>query len=116
MEARAQKISVGEQGAAAEVSSDSESSGYSMSTEYSPVSVDERAVDGKSDSGPVDVEAMSQVPDARGDALMVKPNPNLGRCNAPVWLRQLLMPRGEVAAIQNPEEIQGTADKEDRHK
>ena len=111
MEARTQKISVGEQGAAAEVSSDSESSGYSMSTEYSPVSVD-----GKLDSGPVDVEAMSQVPDAGGDALMVEPNPNLGRCNAPLWLRQLLMPRSEVAAIQTLEEIQGTMNKEDRKK
>ena len=98
------------------MSSESESSGYSMSTEYSPLLVDEQALDDESNSGPVDVEAMSQVPNAGGDALMVEPNPDLRRCNAPLWLRQLLMPRGEVAAIQTPEEIQGTADKEDRQK
>ena len=111
MEDRAQKISVGEQGATTKVSSDSESSSYSISTEYSPI-----LVDGDSDSGPVDVEAMSQVLDAGGDALMVKPNLDLGRCNASFWLRQFLMPRGEVTAIQTSEEIQGTTDKEDRQK
>ena len=37
MEAQAQKVSVREQVALVEVSSESESSGYSMSTEYSPL-------------------------------------------------------------------------------
>ena len=41
------------------MSSESESSGYSMSTEYSPLSVDEQALDDESDSEPIDVEATS---------------------------------------------------------
>lgn len=114
MEARAQRVSVGEQVAAVEVSSDSESSGYSMSTKYSPLSVNEHVVDSESDSGPVDVGVMSQAPKTSGDALLVEPNPDLGRCNALLWLRQLLMPRGEVVTVRTSEEIQGIVDKEDK--
>lgn len=95
------------------MSSDLESSGYSNSTEYSPLSEnqfrDDMTVTSEGDK-PVDVEALSvgeegQAPKVVGDALLVEPNPDLGRCTAPLWLRQMLMPRGEVVVVQAVEDI-----------
>ena len=81
-----------------EVSFDSKSSGYSNSTEYPTLSENRHGNDMKSTSKeedrPIDIEEVNQTPKARGDALLVEPNPDLGRCTAPLWLRQMLMPRG----------------------
>lgn len=103
------------------MSSGSESSGYSNSTGYSPLSEnqvkEDTIVNGEGDR-PIDIEALlveegSQAPKAVGDALLVEPNPDLGRCTAPLWLRQMLMPRAKVVAIQTVEDIQGLVEKED---
>lgn len=100
-----------------EVSSDSESSGYSESTKYSPLSENQQgndmAVTSGEEDGPIDIEAISQAPEVAGDALLVEPNPDLGRCTAPLWLRQMLMPRGEVVTARTVEDIQGLIEKGD---
>ena len=100
-----------------EVSSNSKSSGYSNSTKYSPLSKNQHEDDmiatGEEEDRPIDIEEVSQAPRADGDALFVEPNPDLGRCIAPLWLRQMLMPSGEVVTIQTVEDIQGLVEKED---
>ena len=82
------------------MSFDSKSSGYSESTKYSPILEnqhrDDLIVTSKEEDRPIDIEEISQAPEAIGDALLVELNPNLGRCIAPLWLRQMLMTRGEV--------------------
>ncbi len=60
---------------------------------------------------PIDIEKISQVPKALGDALLVKPNPDLGRCTALLWLRKMLMPRSEMVTVQTVEDIQGLVEK-----
>ena len=62
---------------------------------------------------PIDIEEISQAPEAVDDALLVIPNLGLGRCTASLWLRKILMPRGEVVTIQTVEDIQGLVEKED---
>ena len=117
VEARGQEVNSNDKGAAMEVSSDSESSGYCESTEYSPLSENQQGNDmeetSREEDGPIDIEAISQEPEAVGDALLVEPNPDLGRCTAPLWLRQMLMPRGEVIAAHTAEDIQGLIEKGD---
>ena len=91
------------------MSSNSESSGYSDSTEYSPLSEnqhgDDMTVTSEEEDRPIDIEEVSQAPGAVGDALLVQPNPDLGRCTAPLWLRQMLIPRGEVVIARIVEDI-----------
>ena len=53
------------------------------------------------------------MPEVVGDALLREPNPNLGRCTAPLWLRQMLTPRGEVVIARIVEDIQGLMEKGD---
>ena len=117
IEAKSQEIRASRQEVTVEVSSDSESSGYSNSTEHSPLSKNQHEDDmtstSKEEGRPIDIEEVNQTPKAGGDALLVKPNPDLGRCTTPLWLRQMLMPRGEVVTIQAIEDIQGLAEKED---
>lgn len=117
IKARSQEVNSSDKGAAVEVSSDSESSGYSESTEYSPLSENQQGNDvvetSREEDGPIDIEETSQVPEAVGDALLVEPNPDLGRCTAPLWLRQMLMPRGEVVTAHTVEDIQGLIEKGD---
>lgn len=121
IEARSQEVGISEQRAAVEVSSGSESSGYSNSTGYSPLSenqVEEDMAVSNEGGKPIDIEALSaeegsQAPKAVGDAMLVEPNPVSGRCIAPLWLRQMLMPRKEVVAIRIVEDIQGLVEKED---
>ena len=60
---------------------------------------------------PIDTKEKSQTPKVDGDALLVEPNLDLGRCTVPLWLRQMLMPRGEVVTIQRVEDIQGLVEK-----
>ena len=97
IEAKGQEVRVSRQEVTVEVSSDSESSGYSNSTEYSPLSENQNQDDmtstSKEEDRPIDVEEVNQMSRACGDALLVESNPNLGRCIAPLWLRQMLMPR-----------------------
>ena len=100
--------------------SNSESSGYSDSTEYSPLSEnqhgDDMAVTSEEEDGPIDIEGLSQAPEAGGDALLVEPNPDLGRCTTPLWLRQMIMTRGKVVIVRTIEDIQGLVEKEDSEK
>ena len=100
IEARSQEVNSSDKGTAIEVSSNSESSGYNESTEYSPLSKnqqgDDMVVTSGEEDGPIDIKAISQAPEAVGDALLVKPNPDLGRCTTPLWLRQMLIPKGEM--------------------
>ena len=49
------------------------------------------AVTSEEEDEPIDNEEMTQAPEAIGDALPVEPNPDLGRCATPLWLRQMLM-------------------------
>ncbi len=62
---------------------------------------------------PIDIEEMSQAPKAVANALLVEPNPDLGRYTALLWLRQMLMPRGEVVNARTVEDIQGLMEKGD---
>ena len=114
--ARSQEVNSSDKGAAVEVRSDSESSGYSESTEYSPLSENQQgnmAETSREKDGPIDIEEISQASKAVGDALLVEPNPDLGRCTAPLWLRQMLMPRGEVVMAHTVDDIQGLIEKGD---
>ena len=66
IEARGQEDNTSGQEAAVEVSSDSESSGYSNSTEYSPLpgnqQGDDMAVTSEEEDELIDIEEISQVP------------------------------------------------------
>lgn len=88
IEARGQEDNTGGQRVSVEVSFDSESSSYSNGTEYSPLSEnqhgDDMTVTSKEEDRPIDIEEISQAPKAVGDALQVEPNPDLGRCTAPL--------------------------------
>lgn len=62
IEARSQEVNTSDQGAAVEVSSDSESSGYSDSTEYSPLSENQHGdvtVTSEEENRPIDIEEIS---------------------------------------------------------
>ena len=117
IEAKNREVKVSGQDVTVEVSSDSESSGYSNSTEYSPLfenqNQDDMTSTSKEEGRPIDIEEVNQTPKARGDALLVEPNSDLGRYTAPLWLRQMLMPRSEVVTVRTVEDIQGLAEKED---
>ena len=60
-------------------------------------------VNSEEEDRPTDIEEVSQAPEAVGDALL--PNPDLGRSTAPLCLRQMLMPRGEVVTARTIEDI-----------
>ena len=115
--ARSQEVNTSEQRVVVEVSFDLESSGYNNSNEYFPLSEnqheDDMTVFSEEENKSIDIEEKSQTPKVDGDALLVEPNLDLGRCTAPLWLRQVLMPRGEVVKVQTVEDIQGLMEKED---
>ena len=93
-----------------EVSSNLESSCYSDSIEYSPLSEnqcgDDMIVTSEEEDGKIDIEEISQTPQVVDDDQLIKPNKNLGRCTAPLWLRKILMSRGKVVTAQIVEDIQ----------
>ena len=99
------------------MSSNSKSGGYINSTKYSPLLEnqhgDDVTVTSEEEDRPIYIEEKSQTPKADGDALLVKPNPDLRRYTAPLWLRQMLMPRSEIITVQTVEVIQGLVEKED---
>ena len=103
IEAKSQEVKASEKRITIEVSSDLESSGYNNRTEYSPLSKnqlgDYLTVTSEEEDKLIDIEEVTEVPKVDGDALLFKPNPDSGRCTAPPWLRQMLMPRGKVVII-----------------
>ena len=117
IEAKSQEVRASGQEVTVEVSSDSELSGYSNSTKYSPLfenqNQDDMTSTSKEEGRSMDIEEVNQTPKARCDALLVEPNLDLGRCTTPLWLRQMLMPRGEVLTVQRVEDIQRLVEKED---
>ena len=42
------------------------------------------AVTSGEEDGPIDIEEISQGPEAVGDDRLIEPNPDLGRCTAPL--------------------------------
>ena len=53
------------------------------------------------------------MPQVVGDDKLIKPNTNLGRCTAPLWLREINMLRGKVATTYIVKDIQGLMKKGD---
>ena len=100
--------------------SDSDSSSYSNNTEYSHLFENQHEGDmiaaSEEEDKLIDIKEVNQALKANGDALLVEKNPDLGRCTAPLWLRKMLMPRGEVVTVRTVEDIQGLVEKEDSEK